>query len=185
MKLEARMDNFFDSLKEKVDQGITTITTKSKEALELAKLRTQLKKLEEKKEEELKAMGNLAYHLLNINKLEQEKFREAHASLKEIDAKITSIKEEIKKVHEMTARTLSSSTQEAFTYCGCGSPLKESAKFCPRCGTNVQQIIEKAKEQKIDSSQKCPECGGDISKQSKFCPNCGKTLMQDSFVKGE
>lgn len=165
-----------DNIKEKVDLGISAITSKSKETIELVKLQSELNDLNKKKEIELKKMGTLTYQLLNTNELEPEKLKETHTSLQEIDARIISVKEKIKEIQQTTAKVSSPAKSHAFAYCECGGHLKETAKFCPRCGTNVQEIIENAKKLKTSSSKKCPECGEDISGQAKFCSNCGKKL---------
>ncbi len=49
----------------------------------------------------------------------------------------------------------------------CGCELKEGAKFCPECGTEV--IVEKFSSE----NQFCPNCGYKMPKGLKFCPVCG------------
>jgi len=43
----------------------------------------------------------------------------------------------------------------------CDAPLAANAKFCPECGTKIQ-------EKKF-----CAECGASLNPGMKFCPECG------------
>lgn len=137
------MDDFFDKIKGKVDQGISVITSKTKDALELASLRNDLRTLEEKKEEKIKELGTLAYRLLNAGELEPKKLENLHSSLKEIDGRIVGIKEKITNIQQTSAEIAPSAQDQTFAFCECGSALKETAKFCPRCGVNVQKNCRK------------------------------------------
>ncbi len=49
----------------------------------------------------------------------------------------------------------------------CGAPLKPGAKFCTKCGAEVE------KEPIILT---CPECGRQVSENQQFCRFCGCTL---------
>ncbi|MBP3872050.1 MAG: DUF898 family protein [Faecalicoccus sp.] len=49
----------------------------------------------------------------------------------------------------------------------CGAPLKPGAKFCTKCGAEVE------KEPIVLT---CPECGRQVSADQKFCRFCGCTL---------
>lgn len=46
----------------------------------------------------------------------------------------------------------------------CGGVLTSTAKFCPECGTPVEQ------------DRFCPECGQKITGSAKFCANCGHKI---------
>lgn len=47
----------------------------------------------------------------------------------------------------------------------CGSVAAAGTKFCPECGTAMQQ----------PQSDACPKCGADVQ-GAKFCPNCGAKI---------
>jgi RNA polymerase subunit RPABC4/transcription elongation factor Spt4 len=46
----------------------------------------------------------------------------------------------------------------------CGSPLKEGAKFCPKCGTTISTA---------PAAKFCTGCGSQLSAGEKFCKKCG------------
>ena len=56
-------------------------------------------------------------------------------------------------------------------YCiECGSPLRDDARFCPKCGTSVT-------EQPKPEPSKCAYCGAELKATSKFCSKCGRTVI--------
>lgn len=46
----------------------------------------------------------------------------------------------------------------------CGKELKDSAKYCGKCGSKVEDEIKELK---------CRNCGYEIREDAKFCTNCG------------
>jgi uncharacterized Zn finger protein (UPF0148 family) len=78
----------------------------------------------------------------------------------------------------------------------CGAPLKEGAKFCPKCGVAavtaldipqpelaVPVTVEPVEKQSIEL--KCADCGTPLKNGATFCPNCGikvETGNTDSTV---
>ena len=56
-------------------------------------------------------------------------------------------------------------------FCGnCGSPVSETAKFCPNCG--IKRLVR--------TSPRCPACGAEVKANDKFCQECGTVLAQKS-----
>lgn len=51
----------------------------------------------------------------------------------------------------------------------CGQSLVEGAKFCPYCGTRVEQQ---------QNSAFCSVCGAKLEPSAKFCPACGVKVGQ-------
>ena len=49
----------------------------------------------------------------------------------------------------------------------CGAELASGTKFCPKCGTKVEEV------QKMF----CPQCGNEIMPGAKFCTKCGARCM--------
>lgn len=57
----------------------------------------------------------------------------------------------------------------------CGTLLKESAKFCSKCG-QVAVSIENEIEQKEPLKKTCTQCGELLKETAKFCPKCGQVI---------
>jgi RNA polymerase subunit RPABC4/transcription elongation factor Spt4 len=56
----------------------------------------------------------------------------------------------------------------------CGTLLKENAKFCPGCGSQVTQIQS--------NHGSCTNCGTTLISGAKFCPGCGKPIQQNHQI---
>lgn len=53
----------------------------------------------------------------------------------------------------------------------CGAPIKDTAKFCMKCGCNLAQY-----EAAHAGGIFCPECGARLEEGALFCPECGFRL---------
>lgn len=59
----------------------------------------------------------------------------------------------------------------ALTCASCNTPLKPTAKFCPRCGTKVERPP-------APKPLVCSSCGGAITERTKFCGACGTPVAK-------
>ncbi|MEK6835656.1 MAG: zinc ribbon domain-containing protein [Nanoarchaeota archaeon] len=48
----------------------------------------------------------------------------------------------------------------------CRKPVKSNDKFCPECGTKIQEEIKK----------NCPNCKKELKGIGKFCTECGAKI---------
>jgi hypothetical protein len=55
----------------------------------------------------------------------------------------------------------------------CKAQLKDTAKFCGKCGTKIETV-----EQPADDQNKCIECGNPLKPNAKFCGKCGAKQQQ-------
>ena len=54
----------------------------------------------------------------------------------------------------------------------CGEQIDMDAKFCPHCGSNLEDKIKDAKDEK--DVKNCQNCGNELPIEAKFCANCGQ-----------
>jgi len=54
----------------------------------------------------------------------------------------------------------------------CGTPLRDRATFCTRCGSRVEGAAPPAPA----AGHLCPNCGAGVRQGAKFCPKCGTGL---------
>ena len=64
----------------------------------------------------------------------------------------------------------------------CGQEIDKGVKFCPSCGTAVQQAAPKETAEKKPVN--CANCGKKLPDGVKFCPSCG-TAVSGKSVKTE
>ena len=55
----------------------------------------------------------------------------------------------------------------------CAMMLKDGAKFCPGCGTKVEEDAPAAPAPDANGTEICKNCGKEIKAGAKFCPFCG------------
>ena len=79
------MAEFFEKIKGKVDEGISKISSKSKETVELAKLRNNLRNLEKEKNENISKLGILVYDMLRKDNFDEMKIKEFYGNINTID----------------------------------------------------------------------------------------------------
>jgi RNA polymerase subunit RPABC4/transcription elongation factor Spt4 len=54
----------------------------------------------------------------------------------------------------------------------CHTEIKEDAKFCPHCGSNVVEKLKEIKEKDL-LAKHCANCGVEMLDEAKFCAKCG------------
>ncbi|MBM4139875.1 MAG: zinc ribbon domain-containing protein [Nitrospira sp.] len=162
------MSDFLDKVKGKVDEGISKISSKSKEAIELAQLRNQLRHLGKEKEEKINALGRLAYDMLRKDEYNEQRLKELYLHINEVDRQIVNVEEEIKKVQAMSA----SEDIGIVARCECGAGITANQKFCASCGGDVKAVtMQPSAPQEV--MKRCSTCGAEIKETAKFCGKCG------------
>jgi hypothetical protein len=90
------MADFFDKVRERVSAGLTTVTTKSRVAVETMRLRRQLRRLATEKHEALVQFGTRVYQEMGQRgHVEQEGLREAVRRVQELDRASEDLEKEI------------------------------------------------------------------------------------------
>jgi predicted nucleic acid-binding Zn ribbon protein len=169
------MADFLDKLKEQVTAGLTTVTTKSRVAVETTRLRSQIRRIAKEKREALAQLGTRAYQeICERGHLEQDRIQEAVQRIQALDHSIKDREKEITRLEAVDAATSwpAGGGEPPIATCTCGAPLPEGSKFCGTCGVNVQEIMTKA------AAAHCPQCGAGISATAKFCRNCGVVVTE-------
>jgi len=169
------MADFFDKLKEQVTAGLTTVTTKSRVAVETTRLRSQIRRIAKEKREALAQLGTRAYQeICERGHLEQDRIQEAVQRIQALDHSIKDLEKEITRLEALEAATPwpARGGENPIATCTCGAPLPEGSKFCGTCGVNVQEIIAKA------AAARCPQCGAGISATFQFCRSCGAAVTE-------
>src|ERR1043165_5351848 len=98
------MADFFDRLKEQVSAGITTVTTKSRVAVETTRLRRQIRRRAKEKKEALTQLGAQVYQGLGQRgHLDQAGLHEAVTRIQELDHSIEELGQEITRLEALDA----------------------------------------------------------------------------------
>ncbi|MGN1481061.1 zinc ribbon domain-containing protein [Porcipelethomonas sp.] len=154
-----------------------SISNKSKEISQKAKIMSETSSLnniikgeECKIDSQYKLIGKMYFE--NYGENPSEEFKPAIDAIKSSIVKIGETKEEIIKI------------KSRFCCPSCGTPFKNDAIFCSKCGT---RLPEKPKgKQPAESKQTiCSNCGNILEEGAMFCNICGtkfeeKTDCQDT-----
>ena len=173
------MTNFLDRLKEQIEASITAVTTRSRAAVDTARLRRQLGKIAREKKEALAQLGARAYEEMSQRgHVDPDGLRDAVARLQALDRAMAELRQEMTRVAALAAVPPwpAGGEEQPLVTCTCGAPLSEGSKFCGQCGANVQQIVANA------VAGCCPRCGAENSPSAKFCRSCGAALTEGQEV---
>jgi NADH pyrophosphatase NudC (nudix superfamily) len=135
------MADLLKKLQQGIDRGLTAVTTKSKEVMETAQLRSQINNLEEEKRGRLEELGNIVYTLVTHQRLDQEHKRviEKCEALAALEKKIQEKEEGIREIQRKTQEILGQQEAQPVARCECGADLCDGMKFCGSCGKPATQ----------------------------------------------
>jgi ribosomal protein S27AE len=172
------MPGFLDSIRQEIDRGLVQIGARSKQLLETTQVRSQIRLLQTRRDQGIQELGQVVYEMLRRGPLDQSRLDPYITVLQQIDAQIVSLEEQLQRAHEAAQMALMATRAPAFAYCTCGGPLKETSRFCPRCGKDVTAIVQRATTQVQVGQRACPSCGTAVGPAVRFCPSCGQSLAQ-------
>lgn len=144
------MPEFLDKVKQGISKGVTTAGIKSKEFIDVTKLKNQISTLENKRQDLIEDLGDNVYAMFLEENIDANVIREKGPRIKNIDDQIYALQREIVAVQKKARELLSEKASpermpvadesgkaaEAGRFCKqCGEELEAGAKFCANCGT--------------------------------------------------
>ena len=57
----------------------------------------------------------------------------------------------------------------------CHTEISEDAKFCPHCGSDVEEKLKEIQEKDLVAKH-CANCGVELLEEAKFCAKCGQKV---------
>lgn len=157
------MVDFFEKITESIDKGIKTVTSKSKEILEITKLKGEIRDVESSIHKKFQSLGKKVFEMINRDSLNENDIREDCKEIASLFKRITELENLIKQVEIEALKTRYG--MEVILCPNCKAHNKYDAKFCMNCGSPIIK-------EKIDSKN-CPSCGAPIKEGAKFCMRCG------------
>jgi NADH pyrophosphatase NudC (nudix superfamily) len=142
---EKNMADFFDKVKQGIGKGITTVSVKSKEALETTKLKGQIVTLQERKKSALEELGNIVFTMFLKGSFDEERIKGKCEIIRGLDSQIKEKEDELRQVHLKAQEALG--LPKAVAVCNCGAEIYEGTKFCGKCGQKAEEIIKRVKAQ--------------------------------------
>lgn len=133
------MADFFDKLRQGVEKGVTTVSVKSKEMIEVTKLNSQIAEILKQKKEALGELGNIVYTMYLKSAFDEERLRDKSAFISALDEQIKQKKSELTEIHTKAQEALGK--PKVVATCACGAEIHEGTKFCGKCGAAVKLVL--------------------------------------------
>lgn len=130
------MAEFFDKLKQGVSKGVNTVNVKSKEMLEVSRLKSQLAELQKKKGQLLEELGSIAHTMLSKGALDEERLNAKSSEIGKLEEELSQKEDELAETHTRAQEALGK--PKAVGTCSCGAEIHEGTKFCGKCGKKVE-----------------------------------------------
>jgi RNA polymerase subunit RPABC4/transcription elongation factor Spt4 len=161
------MADIFEKIKDSIDRGVKTVSSRGKELIETSKLKGEIKDIQDIIDRKFHALGKSVFEMLNRGSLNEEELMVDCHEIRSLFKKIVELEEALKKV-ELEA--LRMRYGENVIKCPrCEAINKFDAKFCMACGSSL------ALEVKAES-RSCPGCGALVKAEARFCPRCGTRI---------
>ena len=166
------MADLFNKLKHGLDKGVTAASAKSKEVIESTKLKSQIRDLQGRKREVLEELGNIVYAMFLQGSFDEARVREKAAVVAAVDDHIKQKEAEVEDVHVKAQEAMGKPRMAGV--CACGAELPVGAKFCGKCGRQIEAAPAPPPE--TGAANLCPGCGAALNPGTKFCGRCGRQV---------
>ena len=156
------MGTFFEDLGKRLGETAETMTNKAGEAMEIQKLKNQVRILERSNDTDLVALGRMVYAQFKEGGIMSE---EASGLCEAIQSREESIEEYLQKIVEVKG--------EYACPC-CGKTVSKEMIYCPYCGekapekpkaesVHVDEMLKNAKEKAAEMAEKAADVIGDMA----------------------
>lgn len=126
------MADFFDKVKQGISKGVSTASVKSKEMLEVTRLRSQINTVQRQKIGAIEELGNIVYTMFLKEGIDELRIKDKGSAILKIDNQIKNLENEIVQVQNKARESLG--MVASIGKCVCGADLYEDTKFCGGCG---------------------------------------------------
>ena len=101
------MPGLFSKAKESIQKGVSVASVKGKEAVDVQKIKGQIKKLVEEKTAALEELGSRVCEMSEAGTFDQEDIRARAAAIAELTGRIQALEEEEQQIHQKAQESLS------------------------------------------------------------------------------
>lgn len=131
------MADLFDKIKKGVNQGINTVTVKSKELMDSNKIKGEISTLQSRKSFLINEIGTKVYDMYKTGTFNYEVIKPIFSEITKTEENIKIKNFELDEIHRKAEEEIKNRQNENKNYCECGATLAQNAKFCTTCGKQV------------------------------------------------
>lgn len=126
---EAKLHEAVEKVREGIGKGLETVSSKSRDLLEIAKIKRQIGKLQNEKDEAIEELGDLVYVMYAHETLDEEEIKVKCKPIEALDTDIKNLETKVKKLQSGSV-----------VVCDCGTSVPKGANFCLNCGKKLADI---------------------------------------------
>jgi ribosomal protein L40E len=160
--MKVGIGNSFEKIPEYLKKGVKIGVSKSKEQVEITKLKSETKDVQRLIESKFNTLGKKVFEMLNKNALNDE-LRKDYKDILFLFKKITDLENAIKQIRFEILKATPET--DIVIFFKCGSVNKPDSKFCVSCGSPIEESEGEVKT--------CSICGAPVKEGAKFCIKCG------------
>ena len=129
------MVDILDKVKQGIDKGVMVVSIKSKEMMEVAKIKNQLSVLRSQQGSAFSFLGELVYQMYLQNAFNEEKIRNKCEVIALLASQIHEKDADLKDLHLQAEVALGKN------FCTtCDSELPVGAMYCSKCGEKIAEV---------------------------------------------
>lgn len=150
---------FFNEFKEKFNKAAQSVTTKTKDGMEISRLSGESRSISAEIDNLYRQIGRV---YAESRGADSEALAPLCARVEELQLKLQEVekqKMQLKNQHRCPA---------------CGTVMPKNARFCSACGRRMPEpVAEEEPSASAAEAQYCPECGAMLAEDDEYCAVCG------------
>lgn len=170
------MSDFIDKVKMGITKGVATASVKSKEFLDVTKLKNRISTLQDKKKYAVTELGDIVYSMFLKGSIDQDVIKDTCNAIAGMDDQVKALENEIVEVQKKAREFLGEDAPA--NKCSCGADISEDTIFCSACGLKVERrLIANQPEKAAALERTCAQCQEKLDAGSRFCAKCGAKVL--------
>lgn len=144
------MADFLDKVKQGISKGVSTASVKSKELLEVTRLKSQINNIQKRRIDAIEELGNIVYTMYLKENIDELRIKDKALEIQKVDSQIRNWENEIVEVQKIARESLG--LVASIGACVCGAEIYEDTKFCGGCGKKIEHAIKPTENGPLQST---------------------------------
>lgn len=178
------MGDFLNKLKKNIDKSMTTVSVKSNTAIEINKIKSQIKVIKSDIEQKKSKLGDTLYKMYLEDTYHYTVQSDICEAIKKAEEDLRTKELEIEQIKKEEERLLAEKNVESEVVPNTEVDMTESSQEVNQVGEteeqvaseNVEQPTEKVDDVLVEEENKLCQCGVQITEDMNFCISCGRKL---------
>ncbi|MEA4883953.1 MAG: hypothetical protein VB144_09940 [Clostridia bacterium] len=181
------MTDFLDKFAKTIASGIDAMGSKSKEFLDVQRVKSRIADLNAKRRLLCEELGKLTHAMMNGAKFDQDKLRAKSGEISAVEALIADAEAELEHVREMAREPRSHDSSTPEVQPSRPAPEEASPPCAPAAPESLVTATDSASTAEPASAAEGPtpgspeapltcECGASLVEGARYCVSCGRPV---------